>query len=202
MVSGTTTARDTEMNMKACSVLVRLVGFALFTTKTTHAFGVVQHIRSAVVASHTSPMLLSSTRGPLSTKTTSATATTTTTTPTQLYSIINENNEPTTAVVTATTTSSKVPFYLDPGTKGGAVVGSVLLFLIPMLVYNVAIRAFHVDEIQAGIVIGVGFTVVATLAWVSTYIFRVATKDMTYVRCFFFVCVCVRVPVYDGCACL
>ena len=30
--------------------------------------------------------------------------------------------------------------------------------------------------------IGVGFTVFTTVLWVSTYIFRVATKDMTYAK--------------------
>jgi len=38
-----------------------------------------------------------------------------------------------------------------------------------------------VDEIEAGRDIGVGFSVVTMILWGSTYIFRVATKDMTYV---------------------
>lgn len=75
----------------------------------------------------------------------------------------------------------KLPFWLDPGTKGGAVVLSLVLFLVPLLAYNVATSVFGLDEIETGITIGVGFTVFATVAWVSTYIFRVATKDMTYV---------------------
>lgn len=37
------------------------------------------------------------------------------------------------------------------------------------------------DEIEAGRDIGVGFSVVTMILWGSTYIFRVATKDMTYV---------------------
>ena len=76
----------------------------------------------------------------------------------------------------------QLPFWLDIGTKGGALVWSLVLFLVPIVVYNVATGLFGADEIQAGITIGVGFTVLATVAWVSTYIFRVATKDMTYVR--------------------
>jgi hypothetical protein len=79
------------------------------------------------------------------------------------------------------TESRKLPFWLDPGTKGGAVFLSFVLFLVPLLAYNVATNVFGADEIETGITIGVGFTVFATVAWVSTYIFRVATKDMTYV---------------------
>lgn len=77
--------------------------------------------------------------------------------------------------------SRKLPFWLDPGTKGGAVFLSLVLFIVPLLAYNVATTVFGLDEIETGITIGVGFTVFATVAWVSTYIFRVATKDMTYV---------------------
>ena len=77
---------------------------------------------------------------------------------------------------------NNLPFFLDPGTKGGALFLSLLLFLLPLVVYNVVVTTFEVDEVQTGIVIGVGFTVLATLGWVSTYLFRVATKDMTYAK--------------------
>jgi hypothetical protein len=80
-----------------------------------------------------------------------------------------------------TPATSKLPIWLDPGTKGGAVFLSLLLFIAPIIVYNIMINFFGADEIEAGITIGVGFTVVSTLAWVSSYLFRVATKDMTYV---------------------
>ncbi|GAX09273.1 hypothetical protein FisN_17Lu018 [Fistulifera solaris] len=80
------------------------------------------------------------------------------------------------------TEGRKLPFWLDPGTKGGVVFLSFVLFLVPLLAYNVATNVFGADEIETGITIGVGFTVFATVAWVSTYIFRVATKDMTYAK--------------------
>jgi hypothetical protein len=76
---------------------------------------------------------------------------------------------------------SSLPFWLDPGTRGGAVVLSILLFLVPLVGYSVVTNLFGVDEVEAGKWIGVGFTAIATLLWVGTYIFRVATKDMTYV---------------------
>eukprot|EP00571_Detonula_confervacea_P015042 CAMPEP_0172309222 /NCGR_PEP_ID=MMETSP1058-20130122/9576_1 /TAXON_ID=83371 /ORGANISM="Detonula confervacea, Strain CCMP 353" /LENGTH=203 /DNA_ID=CAMNT_0013021807 /DNA_START=24 /DNA_END=635 /DNA_ORIENTATION=- len=77
---------------------------------------------------------------------------------------------------------SSLPVFLDPGTKGGAVVLSVLLFILPLVIYQVAIGPFGVDEIDAGRYIGVGFTVFTMLLWGATYIFRVATKDMTYAK--------------------
>lgn len=84
--------------------------------------------------------------------------------------------------------SSGLPFWLDPGTRGGAVVLSILLFVLPFIGYSVATNFFGVDGVEAGRYIGVGFTAGATLLWVFTYIFRVATKDMTYVSSSFSVC--------------
>ena len=75
---------------------------------------------------------------------------------------------------------SSLPFWLDPGTKGGAVVLTIVLFVVPLIVYNVLVGLGY-DEIQTGQTIGIGFTILATLGWVSTYLFRVVTKDMTYV---------------------
>lgn len=77
---------------------------------------------------------------------------------------------------------SNLPVFLDPGTKGGAVVLSIILFIIPIVIYQVATGVFGVDEIEAGRDIGVGFSVITMLLWGSTYIFRVATKDMTYAK--------------------
>lgn len=77
---------------------------------------------------------------------------------------------------------SSLPVFLDPGTKGGAVVLSLLLFAVPLVVYQVATGIFGVDEIEAGRDIGAGFTVVTMMLWGASYIFRVATKDMTYAK--------------------
>lgn len=79
--------------------------------------------------------------------------------------------------------NNKLPFWLDPNTKGGVIVLMFALFGVPVLAYNVLI-AFGMDDIEAGIDIGIGFTIVTCFAWVSTYVFRVATKDMTYVSFF------------------
>ena len=78
---------------------------------------------------------------------------------------------------------SNLPMLLDPGTRGGAVFLSLLLFIAPIIGYEIATIGFGYDGIEAGKWIGVGFTLVTLVLWVSTYILRVATKDMTYVRC-------------------
>jgi len=77
---------------------------------------------------------------------------------------------------------SNLPMLLDPGTKGGALFLSLVLFIIPIIGYEVATLGFGFDEIEAGKWIGVGFTLLTCVLWVSTYIFRVATKDMTYAK--------------------
>ncbi len=76
---------------------------------------------------------------------------------------------------------SNLPMLLDPGTKGGALFLSLVLFIVPIIGYEIATIGFGVDGIEAGKWIGVGFTFFTTVLWVGTYIFRVATKDMTYV---------------------
>ena len=92
---------------------------------------------------------------------------------------------------------SDLPMLLDPGTKGGALFLALIAFVVPILFYEFITNVFGFDGIEAGKWIGGGFTVIATLAWVGTYIFRVATKDMTYVRnarnesSFLFYCVAV-----------
>ena len=81
---------------------------------------------------------------------------------------------------------SNLPFWLDPGTRGGAVVLGIILFIVPFIGYAIATSVFGIEGVDAGKWIGVGFTAAATLVWVFTYIFRVATKDMTYVSSYFF----------------
>ena len=77
---------------------------------------------------------------------------------------------------------SSLPVFLDPNTKGGAVVLSLLLFIIPIIIYQISIGPLGMDGIVVGRNIGVGFSVFSMLLWGSTYIFRVATKDMTYAK--------------------
>ena len=89
----------------------------------------------------------------------------------------SDNDMPTSAEA-----GKRLPMLLDPGTKGGALFLSLILFIIPLVGYQIVTNIFGVDGIEAGKWIGVGFTAFTTVLWVSTYIFRVATKDMTYAR--------------------
>lgn len=75
-----------------------------------------------------------------------------------------------------------LPMLLDPGTKGGALFLSLVLFILPIGGYEYVTAVLGVDGIEAGRWIGVSFTVLTCFLWVGTYIFRVATKDMTYAR--------------------
>uniref|UniRef100_A0A6U0JEK9 Uncharacterized protein n=1 Tax=Minutocellus polymorphus TaxID=265543 RepID=A0A6U0JEK9_9STRA len=77
---------------------------------------------------------------------------------------------------------SNLPMLLDPGTKGGALFLSLVLFVVPIIVYQIGTNALGWDAVDAGRNIGVGFTALTTVLWVATYIFRVATKDMTYAK--------------------
>ena len=77
---------------------------------------------------------------------------------------------------------NKLPFFLDPGTKGGVIVLSIVLFALPLVGANVATSTFDLDEVEVGRWIGALFTLILSLLWASTYIFRVATKDMTYAK--------------------
>jgi len=71
---------------------------------------------------------------------------------------------------------------LDPGTKGGALFLSLILFILPLIGYQFCTNVLGYDGIDVGRFIGVGFTLLTTVLWVGTYIFRVATKDMTYAK--------------------
>jgi hypothetical protein len=98
---------------------------------------------------------------------------------TTLQMMSNQNNSDGNS---ASSSSSSLPVFLDPGTKGGVVVLSILLFLLPILLYQIATGPMGLDEVTVGRNIGVGFSVITMLLWGSTYIFRVATKDMTYAK--------------------
>jgi len=77
---------------------------------------------------------------------------------------------------------SNLPMLLDPGTKGGALFLSLVLFIVPIAIYEFVTLGLGIDGLEAGKWIGVGFTFFTTVLWVGTYILRVATKDMTYAK--------------------
>merc|ERR1719223_2557188 len=52
--------------------------------------------------------------------------------------------------------TSNLPMLLDPGTKGGALFLSLVLFIVPIIVYQVVTLGFGVDGVEAGKWIGAG----------------------------------------------
>jgi len=77
---------------------------------------------------------------------------------------------------------SNLPMVLDPGTNGGVLFYSSLLIVVPFTGYVISTNFFGLDSIELGKWIGIVFSALLMVIWVSTYIFRVATKDMTYAK--------------------
>jgi hypothetical protein len=71
--------------------------------------------------------------------------------------------------------------WLNPNTRGGVLVWSAILTVIPVGLYNVLVSS-GMDSSKAGANVGFAFVCLSMVGWASTYIFRVANKDMTYAR--------------------
>jgi len=77
---------------------------------------------------------------------------------------------------------SKLPFFLDLGTKGGIIFYSIVGIALPFVAYSFMIDNLGYDVVLAGNVILIGYVGLATVAWTGSYVFRVANKDMTYAQ--------------------
>lgn len=71
--------------------------------------------------------------------------------------------------------------WFNPNTRGGVIVWSFLLILIPVGFYNFFVGQ-GMEETKVGVYVGFSFVVLSMVGWASTYLFRVANKDMTYAR--------------------
>lgn len=76
----------------------------------------------------------------------------------------------------------KLPFFLDPNTRGGALTLGFLLTLVPVIAYNFATAVLGFNEQTAGTFVSGVFVTGATLLWTFSYVFRVVNKDMTYAK--------------------
>ncbi|KAG5187088.1 hypothetical protein JKP88DRAFT_193912 [Tribonema minus] len=74
-----------------------------------------------------------------------------------------------------------LPFWLDPSTRGGAVVVPVLSVLLPIAAYFV-LTSQGMDGLKAGNYVTVTYILLGMVGWAGTYFFRVATKNMTYAQ--------------------
>lgn len=71
--------------------------------------------------------------------------------------------------------------WFNPNTRGGVLTWSAILTIIPFGVYNVLVSS-GMDSDKVGANVGFSFVVLSMVGWASTYLFRVANKDMTYAR--------------------
>ncbi len=71
--------------------------------------------------------------------------------------------------------------WLSPNTRGGVIVWSIILIAIPYTIYSILVAAGLTDT-EVGAYVGSIFVLLSCLLWASTYVFRVATKDMTYAQ--------------------
>jgi len=71
--------------------------------------------------------------------------------------------------------------WFNPNTRGGVIVWSFLLLAIPVAVYNYLVST-GLEDTKVGAYVGALFVLLSNLAWASTYVFRVASKDMTYAK--------------------
>ena len=71
--------------------------------------------------------------------------------------------------------------WFNPNTRGGVLVWSTIITIIPVALYNTLV-AGGMNSDTAGADVGFAFVVLSMVGWASTYLFRVANKDMTYAR--------------------
>ena len=71
--------------------------------------------------------------------------------------------------------------WFNPNTRGGVIVWCVLLLAVPIGAYNYLVST-GLEDTKAGGYVGAIFVLLSNLLWASTYVFRVATKDMTYAK--------------------
>ena len=74
-----------------------------------------------------------------------------------------------------------VSAWLNINTRGGVLVWCAILTIIPIAAYAYFVST-GLEETTVGAYVGALFVLLTMVAWASTYIFRVATKDMTYAK--------------------
>ena len=69
--------------------------------------------------------------------------------------------------------------WFNPNTRGGVIVWSTILIVLPVL-FNNALVDSGMNSDEVGAYVGFAFVCLSMVGWASTYLFRVANKDMTY----------------------
>jgi hypothetical protein len=102
-------------------------------------------------------------------------------------SIVKKIDVSTTSLLATTDTDSNEegPFdlaaWFNPNTRGGVIVWSMLLLIVPVGINNYLVST-GLESTKVGAWVGFSFVVLSMVGWASTYLFRVANKDMTYAR--------------------
>lgn len=71
--------------------------------------------------------------------------------------------------------------WFNPNTRGGVLVWSALLTLVPIAFYQYFVST-GIEDTTVGAYVGAIFVLLSNLLWASSYVFRVANKDMTYAK--------------------
>lgn len=71
---------------------------------------------------------------------------------------------------------------MDIGTKGGVVFYTFVGIVLPFFLYSFLQDQLGMDVVGAGNVVLVGYVGLSIVGWTSSYVFRVANKDMTYAK--------------------
>ena len=71
--------------------------------------------------------------------------------------------------------------WLNPNTRGGVLVWCAILLIAPVSIYEYLVST-GMDSSKVGGYVGALFVLISNVLWASTYIFRVANKDMTYAK--------------------
>jgi len=71
--------------------------------------------------------------------------------------------------------------WLSLNTRGGAMVWTGVFLVLPFFIYG-PLSELAGDELVAGRWIGAFYCLFGLIAWTSSYVFRVGTKDMTYTK--------------------
>lgn len=96
---------------------------------------------------------------------------------------VTENEQDNFDAINANKNSDKfeISAWLNPNTRGGVIVWCILLTSIPVACYQYFVST-GMESNTVGAYVGAIFVLLSNLLWASTYVFRVANKDMTYAK--------------------
>ena len=95
--------------------------------------------------------------------------------------ISHSSHQPSLKMASSDESSPDISAWLNPNTRGGVIVWSIILISFPIALYSYFVGT-GIEETIVGAYVGASFVLLSMLAWASTYLFRVVKKDMTYAK--------------------